>query len=46
MSCVFCKYYNGLFLDCDKGTMIRNLSESFDCNDFVVNDDYDGKDLH
>ena len=39
MSCVYCVYYEGLDRKCRKGTMIKNLSESFNCPDYR----YDGK---
>lgn len=38
MSCVFCSNYQGLNTYCFKGVMVRTLSESIDCKDYV----YDG----
>jgi len=34
MSCVYCKHYQGLKKKCRKGKLIKNLSESFDCQDY------------
>lgn len=37
MSCVYCKHYKGLQKKCEKGVEIKNLSESFNCENYQYN---------
>jgi hypothetical protein len=37
MSCMFCKFYEGLNEYCLRGLMVESGNESFDCNYYEYN---------